>query len=91
MSYQTNVQEVQEIKHISFKIQSAERRKARIRKAINAVLEFIAMVAFSLIAALFFLYAWVEEDKRWNPPVENPAYVNQYETPDIDPCYTPEY
>lgn len=91
MSYQTNNQEIKEMRHISYKIQSAERRKQRIYNAICTVLGYIGMGIFSIVMALFFMYAWIEEDRRWNPPVADTIdYVNPYETPDEEPWYVPE-
>lgn len=90
MSYQTNNQEIKEMRSYSYVERSRMARKKKREEFISNVIGGFFAMLFMVGFFLMFLFAWVEEDKNWNPPVANTEYVNEYETPDVSPWTRPE-
>lgn len=90
MGYQTNNQEIREMREYSCVERSRMARKKKREEFISTIVSGIFGMLFIAGMTLVFILAWVEEDKNWNPPVANTEYVNQYETPNEEPWYIPE-
>lgn len=91
MGYQTNNQEIRDMREYSYVERSRMARKKKREEFISNIVNGIFGILFIAGITLVFLFAWVEEDKNWNPPVANDAYVNEYETPNEEPWVYPEY
>jgi len=88
MSYQMNNQENEAMRQYSYRERS---RIAREKKRQEFISNFIAVVV-GVLMMLAFAYAFVYAlaNEPFNAPVANPAYINEYETPDVPRYIYPE-
>lgn len=88
MSYQTNNQELNDIREYSYKERSRMAREKKKQELVSNIVS--GFLGFILIIAMALAFVYALANDPWNPPVENPAYVNEYETPDAPKYIYPE-
>lgn len=88
MGYTTNNEETKVMAQYSYKERSRMAREKKKQEFISNLIAIVLGTLMMLGLAYAFIYALANEP--FYAPVENPAYVNEYETPDVPKYIYPE-